>query len=272
MQNNSKQPFDLTGHHALITGGTQGVGAAIAIALATAGSDVLLVGLHDDDTAQQTLNICRKQGVKADLLLADLSTAPKSYLPDLLKRTGELAPTLDLLINNVGTYIDKPYFEMDFETYQTTMHLNVTSGYFLTQAITRRWVEDGIRGRILFTGSINGVLSEPDHTAYDTSKGAVAAMVRTLCVTLAPMGIRVNALAPGLVRTPLTKVLDENQQLDSWMKFHTPNGKVPTADVCGGTAVFLLSDAAEHIQGQTLLIDGGMSVWQQPDPPEDWPV
>ncbi len=270
MQNNGKQPFDLTGHCALITGGTQGVGAAIAVALANAGSDVVLVGLKDDETAQQTLAVCRSLGVKSELLLADLSGPPDSYLPELLKSVEEVAPKVDLLINNVGTYIDKPYFEMDYETYQTTIHLNVTSGYFLTQAIARRWVEQDVQGRILFTGSINGVLSEPDHTAYDTSKGAVAAMVRSLCVTLAPMGIRVNALAPGLVRTPLTKVLDENQQLDSWMKLHTPNGKVPSADVCGGAAVFLLSDAAGHVQGQTLLVDGGMSVWQQPDPPDDW--
>ena len=270
MQNNFKQPFDLTGHCALITGGSQGVGAAIAMALAKAGSDVVLVGLQDDETAQQTLTACRNHGVNSDLILADLSGPPDSYLPRLLENVNQIAPNFDLLVNNVGTYIDKPYFEMDYETYQKTMHLNVTSGYFLTQAISRRWVEDDIRGRILFTGSINGILSEPDHTAYDTSKGAVAAMVRSLCVTLAPMGIRVNAMAPGLVRTPLTKVLDENQQLDAWMKLHTPNGQVPNADVCGGAAVFLLSDAAVHVQGQTLLVDGGMSVWQQPDPPSDW--
>ena len=270
MQNNGKQPFDLTGHCALITGGTQGVGAAIAAALANAGSDVVLVGLKDDETAQQTLAVCRNQGVESELLIADMSGPPDSYLPELLKSLEEVAPKVDLLINNVGTYIDKPYFEMDFDTYQMTMHLNVTSGYFLTQAIARRWAEKDIQGRILFTGSINGVLSEPDHTSYDTSKGAVSAMVRSLCVTLAPLGIRVNALAPGLVRTPLTKVLDENQQLDSWMKLHTPNGQVPTAEVCGGAAVFLLSDAAGHVQGQTLLVDGGMSIWQQPDPPHDW--
>lgn len=272
MTNKAKQTFDLTGHCALITGGTQGVGAAIAMALASAGSDLVLVGLQDDDTAQRTLSACRDQGVKAHLLLADLSGPPDSYLADLLANLKQLALEVDLLINNVGTYIDQPYFEMDFETYQKTMHLNVTSGYFLTQAIARQWVEHDVRGRILFTGSINGVLSEPDHTAYDTSKGAVAAMVRSLCVTLAPMGIRVNAMAPGLVRTPLTKILDENQQLDSWMKLHTPNGQVPTADVCGGAAVFLLSDAAEHVQGQTLLVDGGMSVWQQPDPPSNWSI
>jgi NAD(P)-dependent dehydrogenase (short-subunit alcohol dehydrogenase family) len=150
------------------------------------------------------------------------------------------------------------------------MHLNVTAGFFLTQAISRRWVEHGVEGRVLFTGSINGLLSEPDHTAYDTSKGAVAAMVRSLCVALAPHRIRVNSLAPGLVRTPLTDVLNHDTRIESWMKLHTPSGEVPDADVCGDAAVFLLSDAARHIHGQTLYVDGGMSVWQQPDVPVGW--
>jgi NAD(P)-dependent dehydrogenase (short-subunit alcohol dehydrogenase family) len=129
-------------------------------------------------------------------------------------------------------------------------------------------VADSVEGRVLMTGSINGLLAEPDHVAYDASKGAVAAMVRSLCVALAPRGIRVNAMAPGLVRTPLTgAVLDTDPDVDRWMRLHTPNGRVPDASVCGDTAVFLLSDAAEHIHGQTLLVDGGMSVWQQPDLP-----
>ena len=177
-------------------------------------------------------------------------------------------PPIRLLVNNAGTFIDKAFLDMDYQTYQTTMRLNVASGYFLTQAFARRWVTDGIEGRVVFTGSINGFLAEPDHTAYDTSKGAVAAMVRSLCVSLAPHGIRVNSMAPGLVRTPLTGPAIDSNGLDAWMKLHTPNGRVPSADVCGDAVVFLLSDAAGHIHGQTLMVDGGMSVWQQPDPPE----
>jgi len=150
------------------------------------------------------------------------------------------------------------------------MHLNVAAGFFLTQAFARRWIDQDTLGRVLFTGSINGLLAESDHTAYDTSKGAVAAMVRSFCVALAPHQIRVNAIAPGLVRTPLTDVLNQDSRLDAWMKLHTPNGQVPEANVCGGAAVFLLSDAAEHIHGQTLYIDGGMSAWQQPDVPSDF--
>jgi NAD(P)-dependent dehydrogenase (short-subunit alcohol dehydrogenase family) len=265
-------PFDLSGHRGVITGGTQGVGAAIAVAMAQAGADVLLVGLDHDANAAETLRRCRQQGVSAEIVTADLSQTPDHYLQDLVAKADELLPGFDLLVNNAGTFIDRPFFEMDLDRYLKTMHLNVTAGYFLTQAVTRRWADQSVAGRVLFTGSINGLLSEPDHTAYDTSKGAVAAMVRSLCVALAPHNIRVNAMAPGLVRTPLTDVLNQDARLDSWMKLHTPNGKVPGPEVCGGAAVFLLSDAAEHIHGQTLLVDGGMSVWQQPDVPERWQV
>lgn len=266
--NHGGNPFDLTGHRALITGGTQGVGGEIAVALAKAGADVLIVGLVDDDLAQQTIQRCRDLGRQAELVTTDLARPPSEYLDDLMAAVDQKMPGIDLLVNNAGTYIDQPFLRMDFERYIKTMHLNVTAGYFLTQAFANRWVDQRVSGRVVFTGSINGFLAEPDHTAYDTSKGAVVAMVKSLCVSLAPLGIRVNSMAPGLVRTPLTDVLNQDSQLDNWMKQHTPNGQVPGPEVCAGTVVFLLSDAAAHIHGQTILVDGGMSVWQQPNPPE----
>lgn len=254
----------------MITGGTQGVGGAIARAVAAAGADVVLVGLRDDAFAQNTLRACRDQGVRAELVTADLARPPADYLDDLLARIDGCGGQVDLLVNNAGTFIDVPFLEMDFDRYLKTMHLNVTSGYFITQALARRWVSGGIAGRVLFTGSINGLLAEPDHTAYDASKGAVGAMVRSLCVALAPHRIRVNAIAPGLVRSPLTAGAIDESRFRAWMEYHTPNGEVPEAEVCGGAAVFLLSDAATHVHGQTLLVDGGMSAWQQPDMPESW--
>ena len=266
----TRNPFSLSGRRGLVTGGTRGVGGAIARAMAAAGADVVLLGLNEDEAAQRTLADCRDCGVRAELVTADLAQPPANYLEEVLQRVDTVMPEIDLLVNNAGTFIDAPFLEMDFEKYLTTIHLNVTAGYFLTQAFARRWIDAGVAGRVLFTGSINGFLAEPDHTAYDTSKGAVAAMVRSLCVALAPHEIRVNAMAPGLVRTPLTDVLNRDRRIERWMELHTPNGSVPEADVCGGAAVFLLSDAAAHVHGQTLLVDGGMSVWQQPDPPEDW--
>jgi NAD(P)-dependent dehydrogenase (short-subunit alcohol dehydrogenase family) len=171
------------------------------------------------------------------------------------------------LVNNAGGYLDKPFLEMDFQTLDNTMRLNVYAGYFLTQLFSKKWIANQIDGRVLMTGSINGRLAEEDHTAYDTSKGAVEMLVKSLCVSLAPHNIRVNGMAPGLVRTPLTAIVDRDEKFADWMCMHTPNGQVPTAEVCGGAAVFLCSDAASHVHGQMLLVDGGMSVWQQPDPP-----
>jgi NAD(P)-dependent dehydrogenase (short-subunit alcohol dehydrogenase family) len=251
----------------MVTGGTQGVGAAIAVAIARAGADVLILGLEEDRSATETLQQCRQFGVKAELLTCDLSREPETYVDELMQSIESTMPGIDLLCNNAGTFIDVPFLEMDFGRYQKTFHLNVTSGYFLTQAFARRWVQTQTNGRVVFTGSINGLLSEPVHTAYDASKGAVAALVRSLCVSLAPHGIRVNAMAPGLIRTPLTASFVDQPQGGSWMRHHTPNGQIPGPEVCGDAVVFLLSDAAIHIHGQTLYVDGGMSAWQQPDPP-----
>ncbi len=265
-------PFRLDGHHALVTGGTHGVGAAIAKAIARAGGDVTLIGLAADATAGETVSVCESHGARCEFIAADLSQHPSSYLERLLAEHQSRLANVDLLVNNVGTFIDVPFLEMDFKRYDTTMNLNVACGYFLTQAFAKRWVAEGVRGRVLFTGSINGLLAEDCHTAYDASKGAVASLVRSLCVSLAPHCIRVNSMAPGLVRTPLTSGAVDDPRFNEWMRLHTPNGQVPEPDVCGGAAVFLLSDAAEHIHGQTIYVDGGMSAWQQPDPPQRWRV
>jgi NAD(P)-dependent dehydrogenase (short-subunit alcohol dehydrogenase family) len=260
--------FRLDGRTALITGGTQGVGAAIAEVLAKSGCDIVLHGLRDDDASRRTKAICEEFGRKVNSVYCDLAGPTAECVQTLFDQATTATDNISILVNNAGTYIDKPFLDMDLATYERTMRLNVASGYFLTQAFARRWVERKIRGRVLFTGSINGELAEPDHTAYDASKGAVRTLVRSLCVSLAPHGIRVNAIAPGLVVTPLTApVLTSDPDAMKWMKLHTPNGEVPGPEVCGSAALFLLSDEADHIHGQTLLVDGGMSVWQQPDLP-----
>lgn len=264
---NHSEPFSLSGRTALVTGGTQGVGAAICRSLAQAGANLVIHGLRDDAAAQQILAICRSYGREADLVFTDLLGPTGEATNHLFQEALAIAPTIDTLVNNAGTYLDGDYLELTEAIFDRTLRLNVTAGVFLTQAFARRWVAAGQGGRVLFTGSINGLLAEPQHVAYDTSKGAVAALVRSLCTELAPRNIRVNAIAPGLVRTPLTSIIDEDADLEAWMRLHTPNGKVPSADVCGPPAAFLLSDAAEHIHGQTLYIDGGMSTWQQPNMP-----
>ena len=234
----------------------------MAEAMETAGAAVVRHGLPEDSEGEPD--------VSRDILLSDLSTR----LPDSARSLAAAAltrePRTNLLVCNVGTYIDRPFLDMSFDAFEATMRLNVASQFVLVQEFARHWVRHNIAGRVVLTGSINGRLSEPVHVAYDTSKGAIEAMVRSMSVSLAPHGIRVNGVAPGLIHTPLTApVLDQNANR-RWMELHTPNGIVPGPDSCAGAVVFLLSDAACHVHGQMLFVDGGMSIWQQPDPPDSW--
>lgn len=259
--------IDLKGRTALVTGGTMGVGNAIAKSLATAGANVVLHGLVDDAPARESVETVCELGVDCQLVTADLAGPTEAAVAELFEAANLASNEIDILVSNAGTYREPDFLEIDYQTFERTMRLNVASHFFLIQKFARRWVEQGTDGRVLLTGSINGRLAEQTHAAYDTSKGAVEAMVRTLCVSLAPRGIRVNGMAPGLVRTPLTAAALDGSGVSEWMKLHTPNQLVPGPEVCGPMAAFLVSDLASHIHGQMVLVDGGMSAWQQPDPP-----
>ena len=161
--------IDLKGHAALITGATQGVGQAIAVAFAKAGADLVLHGLHDDAAAAQSLEMCRAEGVQAKLITGDLAGSTQQCVDHVYQSALSANSNLDILVNNAGTYIDKPYLDMDHETFEKTMRLNVYSYYFLTQRFCRNWVADEINGRVLMVGSINAKLAEDVHTAYDLS-------------------------------------------------------------------------------------------------------
>lgn len=239
----------------------------MAIAVAEAGGAVVLHGLSDDAAAQKTLAEC---GAATKLVTGDLSDNLPTGALQVAADALAACPGIDLLVCNAGTYIDQPFLEMEFDVFDRTMKLNVYSQFLLVQFFARHWVKHNVSGRVIITGSINGRLAEPTHVAYDTSKGAVESMVRSLAVSLAPYNIRVNGIAPGLFRTPLTEPGLKNDSVRSWMELHTPNKTVPGPEVVRGTTVYLLSDAAEHVHGQMLFVDGGMSAWQQPDPPDSW--
>lgn len=269
----SHNPFSLAGKTIFITGGTQGVGGAISRAVAKAGADLVIHGLREDTNAKTTVQECQSYGVRVDFLCGDLVprdlfSSSQSLIDSLWNSALAVNPAIDCLVNNAGTYLDTAFLDTPTDIYYRTFQLNVASHLFMTRAAASHWSTQKIAGRVVFTGSINGLLAERQHVYYDASKGAVAAMVRSLCTELAPLNIRVNAMAPGLVITPMTGILEKDEQLRKWMELHTPNQQVPQADVCGPPTVFLLSDAAQHIHGQTLYVDGGMSAWQQPDPPQ----
>lgn len=258
--------IDLKGHAVLVTGSSKGVGRAIAEACAAAGADVVINGRQLSPEAKEVVRRCQTQGVSAGFVAGDLSGPTQTAVDALFDSAIAAQPNIDILVNNAGQYFDVPFEKMTIERFEKTMRLNVASGYFLTQRFANHWIANKTAGRVLFIGSVNGRLAEPVSTAYDISKGAIEMMVKTLAVALAPLNIRVNGLAPGLVRTPQTAWLDEQPDKALWIAHHTPNGQIPDADCCGPGAVYLISDAASHVQGHMLMIDGGMSAWQHPEP------
>lgn len=244
--------FSLTSNAALVTGSTKGIGHAIAVGLRDAGADVIFHGSK------------RPDNLPADdrFLPADLF-APEAPAALVAAAFREL-PGLDLLVCNAGSFFDVPFLEMDANRWERTMNLNVRATYFLVQAFARELVSRQRSGAVVIVSSTNGFQAEDDSTAYDTSKGALVMMTRSLAQSLAQYRIRVNGLAPGLIHTPLT---------DSWLGGKKPEtrrhyekkillGRIGDAVDCAGTAVFLLSQASAYITGQVLVVDGGLTVGQ----------
>lgn len=148
----------LDGRTAFITGSTHGIGREMAAAVVKAGGAVVLHGLHYDETASEAISVC---GERAKLVTGDLAADLPERARELADEALSLAPEIDLLVCNAGTYIDQPFLEMDFDTFDRTMKLNVYSQFVLVQHFARVWQHKGVAGRIVITGSINGRLAEP---------------------------------------------------------------------------------------------------------------
>lgn len=263
------ETHSLAGRSAFITGASSGIGAAIAEAFAAAGAEVIAHGL-EEDALSGVATRCRAAGAQRVEVLAWNLGADDFDGDALVREVLAVTPAIDVFVSCAGAYFDVPFLEMTAARLDATWRLNVRAGYLVAAALARRWHAAGTQGRMIFIGSINGQLSEAASTAYDTSKAAIEGLVRSLCVELAPLGIRVNGIAPGLVRTPATSWLDREPLRAEWAALHTPSAQVPTADACAGAAVFLAGDAAAHVHGHMLAVDGGLRAVQFPPMPEGW--
>src|SRR5436305_3917780 len=244
----------LQGKTALVTGSSQGIGLAVGRAFAAAGARVVLTSERPRDAVP-------------DLTLAD------QYLQADLTRDGEAERlvaeawdrlgSIDVLVNNVGTYREPQFLELTRRDFDFIFHLNVWTAIALTREVVRRAAAAGRGGRILFTTSLNGSRSEPLHTLYDASKGAVNALTRQLAVELAPLGFTTAAVAPGFVETPLTDWgLRSDPAARNTVLEQIPLRRMAAVEDVADWYVFLASDRAAYATGTVITLDGGLDAQQ----------
>ncbi|MEK9723514.1 MAG: 3-oxoacyl-[acyl-carrier-protein] reductase [Rhodospirillaceae bacterium] len=243
--------FDLTGKKALVTGASGGIGGAIAAALKAQGADVALSGTRVD--ALQAL--AGELGQGAHVVPADLSSAEGAE--KLIQDATEAMGAVDILVNNAGLTRDNLAMRMKDEDWQTVLDVNLTAAFRLSRAVLRtmmraRW------GRIIGITSIVGVTGNPGQANYAASKAGMIGMSKALAQEVASRGITVNCVAPGLIATAMTDVLSDDQK--EKLNAGIPAGRMGTVEDIAAACVYLASEEAAYMTGQTLHVNGGMAM------------
>lgn len=236
-----------------ITGSTTGIGYAVAEAFARTGARLVINShLPEDGGAAERLG----QLTECHFVQADLSTVAgaQGFVATASERLGRL----DVLVNNAGTFRDRNFDDLTEEVFDLTFALNVKGYLFAAQAFVKALQPGQDNPCIVCIGSTNSLAAEKNSVIYDTSKGAVLMMIRSLAVTLAERGIRVNGVGPGIVETPLTSKGLARPGVRAALQRQIPLGRVAMPEDVGDAVVFLASPAARYITGQMLYVDGGI--------------
>lgn len=245
--------FDLSGRVALVTGGSKGLGKAMARALAHAGADVVISARREDELRTALADITAGTNVKGAYVVADLTRRDEAER--LAQRSLELLGKVDILVNNAGTNVPQPIYEIDDRTWNEIVELNLTSAMVLTRALApqmmqRRW------GRVINISSIMGFISAPGRDVYSATKSGLLGLTRAAALDLGPYGITVNCIAPGPFLTDLPMSLLTKEQQEMFAQ-RTALGRWGQPDELMGTVLLLASDAGSYITGTAIVVDGG---------------
>jgi NAD(P)-dependent dehydrogenase (short-subunit alcohol dehydrogenase family) len=245
--------FDLTGRVALVTGGSKGLGKAMARGFAEAGADVVLSSRHEEELKPALAEILQGTDRKGRYFVADMAQRPKveKFAKDALAAFGKV----DILVNNAGSNVPQPIEAITDADWDRILELNLSSVMALTRALVpqmkaRKW------GRIIHISSIMGLVSNAGRSAYSATKAALIGMARSMAMELGEHGVTVNCLAPGPFLTDLPGRLLSAAEKERFAKM-TAVGRWGEPSELVGPALLLASDAGSYITGETLVVDGG---------------
>jgi glucose 1-dehydrogenase len=256
----------LTGKNVLVTGGSSGIGQAIAVRFAENGANVAINYLTTAGEARDTdeqvhacVNKVRQEGVRDVLVQGDVSDED-----DVVRMVGETVDALggiDVLVNNAGIQISRPTEELSARDFDKVLAVNLRGSFLCAREAIRRFLGDETPGVILNVSSVHQAIPKPNYLGYSVSKGGMMNLTRTLALEYAARGIRVNGIGPGATITPINSGWIDDPAKKEQVESHIPMARAGTADEMGGVACFLASDDAAYITGQTLFVDGGLTLY-----------
>lgn len=243
--------FEFKDKCALVTGATGAIGADIARALHAQGAQVVITGRNEEK-----LNaLAGELGERTHMLVADLSS--DDGIKSLIENAEKLAGKIDILVNNAGLTRDGLSMRMSDQDWQNVLDVNLTATYKLAQAVQRGMMKRRF-GRIVNIASVVGVTGNPGQCNYVASKAGMIGWSKAMAAELAKRGITVNCIAPGFIDTAMTEVLSDDQKAK--INATIPAGKMGTGEDIAAAAVFLASDEASYVTGQTIHVNGGMAM------------
>jgi glucose 1-dehydrogenase len=258
----------LKGQRALVTGASSGIGAGVARALGRAGASVVVNYVANPETAEAVADDVRAAGGDAMALRADVSREDdvQAMFKEMFARWG----TIDILVNNAGLQKDAPFTEMTLAQWNTVIGVNLTGMFLCAREAAREMIRRGIRpevsraaGKIVCISSVHEVIPWAGHVNYAASKGGVKLFMQSLAQELAPNRIRVNSIAPGAIQTPINRDAWETPEALASLLTLIPYGRIGQPEDIGQVAVLLASDDADYINGQTIFVDGGMTLYPE---------
>ncbi|WP_316844967.1 glucose 1-dehydrogenase [Pedobacter psychrodurus] len=242
---------------ALITGSSQGIGAACALRLAKDGCDIILNGHKFDERGEKLIAEIESMGRKAAFLVADLSKAKEAIklVTDAVTTFGRL----DILVNNAGVEKNANFWEVTEEDYDLVMDTNLKGVFFAIQSFVNYCRKSSVEGTVINMSSVHEEIVFPHFAAYCTSKGGLRMLTRNLATELAPFNIRINNVAPGAVSTPINQdLLNNKEQLEKVLQ-NIPLRRMGKVEDVAAVVAFLASDDAAYVTGSTYFVDGGLT-------------